>query len=913
MPGKTHIKPLIFPILFTTLVLASLLAACFNRAPTQTANPGESAASDNSANLSPGLDVSGGQPVTITFTSYDFYQPMFEDLIAEFQRQNPSITVQYMPIDDSGAISQSEDDYFARLASAADTAMVGGRSRALGAYFLDLQPQIDADLAFDANDFWPGSLSACQDELGQVLGVPLSLYYSGIFYDRAAFAAAGLPEPQPGWTWDEFRRDVASLTATLDGQVRYGFADRSFLSVLEPLVNAGLSNANGQVDAQNLSDALQWYVDLAQAGQLLPLAGVTDTTQEQAADEAWQELFSSGRPPAMWYGRLIEPLPGLAGNSEDSDPATHLAVNAYGLAPLPVSADGSDQDTTALSGVCAAISAGSPHPQAAWQWISFLSHQRLLDDRSQSSDLLKIPARQSVAEQSGFWDDLPAPAGTAVRYGLEHAWYPGLYAQAEKAVYAAVENAVSGRVRLTDALAAVQTAPPPAQASGRTAVIVATPQPTANPLAETAGILFYSGYFTRDEQAAVKTLVQQFNQEHQDEFKVTLDDAYPQSSSASYLASFSGMYDCYLSDISPADAAASGAVLGLTSLFENEEPDFRQDFDPELLAKASYEGELYSLPYASDPPIIAYNADLLARRGIDLPRIGWAFTDFLQAVTAASSSTPDDPSYGLLLPSDSLNAVELFLAGLGAHWLEPDGDTPQATFTNPDVAPALTNLAQLYTLGALYQGPDSDDWYNVIAGQMASGQIAFWSMRAGEQNTLFFAPSTAYNFTVGTAVLPALPAGSTPLDLNLHPRNFVISAQSKSPQGCWAWYKFLSLQPGAVQSLPARASLANSAAWEASVGTENAQVYRNSATQAAGQPATSLIRRYYTAPLSSFLSIAIRDVVDGLPASQALNDAQRKADAYRTCALQSNLAGMNAQQLLQVTNDCAHQANPQNS
>ena len=39
---------------------------------------------------------------------------------------------------------------------------------------------------------------------------------------------------------------------------------------------------------------------------------------------------------------------------------------------------------------------------------------------------------------------------------------------------------------------------------------------------------------------------------------------------------------------------------------------------------------------------------------------------------------------------------------------------------------------------------------------------------------------------------------------------YYISAQAKEPQACWQWITFLSQEPGAVQGLPARRSLAES-------------------------------------------------------------------------------------------------------
>ena len=894
------------------LLLLLFLPACNGTGPLPAAStsepgpvqPGQTRAVDSSQPVE--------QNVTITFSAYEFYRDMFSPLIDEFQRQNPAITVQFVPIPTGGGgESQDEAAYFQSLAESADSTLVIGRSSAMGAYFLDLQPQIDADPAFDPADFWPGALTACQDTQGRVLGIPMSLYSSGIFYDPAAFETAGLAAPQPGWTWDDFRRDVSALATIENGVIRYGYADRSFLSILSPLVDASLVANNGQIDPQSLATDLQWYLDLARDGSLGPLQGLADPTQSQAAGDAWIAQFQQNRAPALWFGRLVEPVPGLAGVSEETDPATHLALNAFGLAPLPAAADGSNGNTTPLTAECAAISAGSTHPLAAWAWISFLSRHWLVADHNQAGELLKIPARQSVADSAGFWDNLPAQAAPAVRYGLEHAWYPGLYPQAENAVLAAVEKAGGGGITLASALAQAQAeqAAQPQDQPGRAEVVVSTPQATLNPQDPVTTIRFYDGSSPREEQAAFETLAGQFNQAHQGQIEVVLSNSYP-NSSGDYYTALSGQYDCYLDSSNPAAAAASGAVRDLTALFAGEDAAFRLDFDPELIAAASSDGALYVLPFASDPPVLAYNADLLARRGIPLPQNGWGFDEFMQDVLAAGSNSPADLSYGALTASDAISMDLYFLAGSGVHWLDESDATPAAAFSNPQLSTALTRLAELHRSGVLYQGASGEDWWSSLSQAMTSGQVAFWASRAGKQSELFFDPGVTPGFSIGTVALPQLPTGSEPFYPPVNLRGFYISSQSENGPACWEWIKFLSAQPAATASLPARRSIAGSADWAASVGTENAAAYRQAMDQA-GTPPDDPVRQYFTSQFESYLADALTAVENSAGADQALAEAQVQADAYRSCLLAANPESLGVLEIRTKAAECAQQAGPQ--
>ncbi len=454
---------LIMRLLSTTLLVLGLSACTIRKQPIPTATVSGSntahptvvisGVSAGITDVAPNASNVKQENAVITFTSYESERGLFEPLMDRFHQEHPSITVRFIALPMSSGNNQIEEINFQALAARADTAWIIGRSVDVSAYFRDLQSQISSDPSFETDDFWPGALSACQNARGQVMGIPLTLYFSGILYDEATFTAAGLAAPRPGWTWDDFHKAAIALTRKNSNGTRYGFADPSYAAVVQPLISASLEKTGGEIDGNGLSQDLQWYVDLVQSGVLYPIQGSAGGEAGLHADGRWQAMFQENRSPAMWYGRLIEPVPGLAGNTAETDPATHLAISKFRLAPLPVAADGVLTNTTPLTGECAAISAGSPHPREAWAWIDFLSRHWLVSDIIQASERTKIPARRSVAEREGFWSSLPAGAEPAVRFGLEHAVYPGLYQAEEKAVYAALEKATSGETDLVSALA----------------------------------------------------------------------------------------------------------------------------------------------------------------------------------------------------------------------------------------------------------------------------------------------------------------------------------------------------------------------------------------------------------------------------------------------------------------------------
>jgi hypothetical protein len=90
--------------------------------------------------------------------------------------------------------------------------VLGGQPPPEGATaFLDLAPLAAADPTFDAIDFWPGLLNACQAGDVQV-GIPLQVSASLILFDKAASDAAGVAYLEPGGLGEEFRHAAEMLT-----------------------------------------------------------------------------------------------------------------------------------------------------------------------------------------------------------------------------------------------------------------------------------------------------------------------------------------------------------------------------------------------------------------------------------------------------------------------------------------------------------------------------------------------------------------------------------------------------------------------------------------------------------------------------------------------------------------------------
>ena len=61
------------------------------------------------------------------------------------------------------------------------------------------------------NDFWVGERDVATVH-GKVIGIPALVDNLAVVYNKTLFARAGLQDPKPGWTWNQFVADAARLT-----------------------------------------------------------------------------------------------------------------------------------------------------------------------------------------------------------------------------------------------------------------------------------------------------------------------------------------------------------------------------------------------------------------------------------------------------------------------------------------------------------------------------------------------------------------------------------------------------------------------------------------------------------------------------------------------------------------------------
>jgi ABC-type glycerol-3-phosphate transport system substrate-binding protein len=889
-----------FGLLSILLVLA--MSAC---ARTPTPGPDGSPPEGSAVPDQSGVGETG--ETVVTFAGSEYERSLYEPLIEEFNQQNPSITVQFAPIPEPEPGEEPQDfNYTRMLVTTGDTSIMWG-TWSLGdsgnIYFRDLGPLMDADPNFDVDDFWSGVLSACQDTDGRILGIPLSITFNGIFYDPEAFRTAGLPEPQPGWTWDEFRQTVTALARSEGGTPRYGFADRSYLygSILAPLVDQHLVRHDGEIDAEALEKELKWYYDLGDAGAMYTPKQVENYGMDW---EQWQAMFKSKDRPVMWGGYIMESLPGVEDMMYDPDnPYSMMAFNHDRFLPYPVSEDQAAANTTPVSVTCAAMSAGTTQPRAAWAWLSFLSEHRLIRNQTDAYELLQMPSRQSLAGSSGYWENLPAGLEEPLRYAVQHAWFGSLYPRSFEIVSQALGDSLTNGTSLVAAVdkAKAQMATNPTPTPDTAEIVIATPLPP--PPADARVIDYYFENYGAPGSGSIKTVIENFTKEHPDIYVKLSREFTGPPEGQDYFEYITEKFDCLTWYTPSFQYQSPKGLLDLTALFEAEGPGFTQDFLSEQIEPFRWEGEILGLPAYSQPQIMAYNADLLARRGVEPPDEDWTFDDFIELASRVASTSASDPSYGYIY-----NQWEnLIIAGRDVDWADLNADPPVAKFNSSEMVSALTWLVDLAKSNTLLVQTD-DNWMT-IEQAISEGRVAFWTAQAGNKSNYFYMPGQEDTMKIGVALMPAMPPSD---EINYYSSNIghFISKSSEDPQACWTWLKYVSEQPNLFPGVPARRSVAESPAWEAYVGAEDAAVYR--LAQERTPPVTEPPAYNQTAwPFYQWRGVAITAILKGEDIKETLDEAQRKADVYSACIQGAAAPGVTEEKVQEQVTTCLKQADPQ--
>ncbi len=826
--------------LLSLFLLIALLAAC-SAAPDLPAGTPLPSALDATSVPDATAAPSESSSVIISFAVWDYEQQLYQPLVKKFTAEHPNITVALVSLDDMVNVPQQPQPVqegpltqLRRIVSGADTAPAFALTpEALGSgLMLDLAPLMDADSAFKRDDFLPGALDQYISKGGTWV-LPRYLNVQVLSYNKDLFKAAGLPEPKAGWTWTDLLGAAEQLGKKSGSKVdTYGYLDSSggvlpLLALLQDQ-NIDLLNTPSQqvkLDSPAVLSAVKRLRALVDSGALFRpeyKEGVNPVDPSQ--------LISDGKV-AIWGQEFVQIAdgPGATGQTQ-----TDYSF-AVGKAPYPSTFAGFYGG--GADGFI--ISAGSAHPTESWQWIEFLSHQQTDQPSGPGQAGVfnppgRIPARLSLAEQSGFWKNIDEPTAAAYKWAIAHP-APPLERTPDYAAFGALSGVLDqilgtdkkdpqkalqeAQKQLEQQIADVQLTPTPAPDSSP--VIVATPEPQVAPDGATAIKFSVDGYNPSD----IRRIARAFRDQHPEIFvQVTSTNTYTEPPS---LAKVATTNDCFSWYAPPQNDDDFKALLDLQPLFDADASFPQSDFAPVLLTPYQRNGGLFGLPYAVTLRTLNFNRTVFDAAGIKPPSYQWKPDDFLAAAQALTKGDGDKKQFGYVPLNGAQQDLMFFVGQFGGQLMNGSGKEARPNFNDPKVVQAIQwylDLSGVHKVAPLVSFPykrDDPGIEDKSYEYVQNGRAAMWF----DQGYGMFGGPTGQpvkdarpispeppKFDVGIAPLPIGAGGLGSADFYL--RGFHISATTQQSQACWEWLKFLSADVNNLQGgVPARTSVLTSDAF----------------------------------------------------------------------------------------------------
>lgn len=365
------------------------------------------------------------EPVSITFACRDMSVDSYEPLVQEFNEQYPHITVNLRSETEEGLINLGAEDADVRPVWQAmfDLVQERGDIRAL-------DPFIEQDTSLDLSDFYRAALNVFTVD-GEIWAIPFGANPIVVYYNQDLFDQSGIPYPENGWTWDDF---LSAALAIRDPEAGvFGYA--SNVGRVDALWFVYQHGGRIYDDIQNPSrvtfddpltvEALEWYADLYHKHDVA-LSPEQALRAFGSADSAVVRAIVEDRVGMWSYDFVLQ-----GGRNSSAEWPMR-----WGMVNLP-------RDTQAVTGgICAgyAISSQTPHTDAAWTWVAFLSRRPL--------EYL-VPVRKSIVESAEYrrqvGEDVVAIVGDSLESALFYS--PRVYSRFEgsrEIFFEAVRRIISG-------------------------------------------------------------------------------------------------------------------------------------------------------------------------------------------------------------------------------------------------------------------------------------------------------------------------------------------------------------------------------------------------------------------------------------------------------------------------------------
>jgi multiple sugar transport system substrate-binding protein len=743
----------------------------------------------------------------------------YEPLVEIFNQENPDIHIKIVALDsilESEASLNADSSLMTRkIVSVADTAApffpISTDDIKRG-YLYDLKPLMETDPTFEWEDFYPRALAPLDGQTG-TYQLPHTLSVPLLFYNKDLWQANAIPTPDPNWTWDDLVATAGQLARKQGDRGKiYGLVDGSqgSFALISTLNAAGVDIFNTpleqmRLDTPEVGDMFTRLQQMADAGTFyIPTA----TEENEVSDyEEARNLIQQGRV-GIW-------IPGL-GTPRNSEPGFAIGVAPFPTTSLPFFFSGTSQSYI--------MSSGTQHPQEAWRWLSFLSHQEIRVPFATGTSLTQIPARISMARRAGYWSELDEETTAAVQTMLNRPAppFPAVMSARFSLVLEALNRAMAETIRKdgTEDAAEIETAlrsaqqvleqgiarlpPTPPPATAEEPVVVALPSHSTVAVLDTAITTITFGILWFDD-TDMRLISEAFNARYPD----VIVNINPIDTAAG-VPSFSDVTaenDCFVW-FAPPSRSELGTTLDMKPLIDADNNFTLNDYAPALLDPFRKGDALYGLPYAVTFRVLVYNQSLFDAAGLEHPTIDWTLEEFREAarhLDSGGNSTTRTYGYASTIQTRDLF---FFLDRFGVSLVHGEGETLTPAFTTPQVIEAITyyiNLQHAFSPHERIYGYIPGSWDERTFELIQEGRVAMWL------GTTLVSSLDNQESSFTRAVAPP-PLGSSALtsgDIAL--RGVHISAHTEHPRACWDWITYLSSNVDILRgSYPARSSVVES-------------------------------------------------------------------------------------------------------
>jgi ABC-type glycerol-3-phosphate transport system substrate-binding protein len=418
-------------VALTGSILASLmvLAGC---------GGGGGSSENDDAGKGTGAVPEPAEPVTITFQSWIGNSDEMKQLVKDFQKVHPNITVKLQATTAEGA-SQKLTTQVAggnppdvAFVNASDTSDFASRGAVI-----NLDDYISRSDVVNPDDYVEAFKTFVTYE-DSMYGLPIDGESTGLFYRTDLFEQAGIDGPPQ--TWDEFQAAAEALTD--ESAQQYGFtlfASESAYYWYPWLYQAGgdLLTEDGKdiaFDSPEAKEAADFYVNLANYSP-------PDYFNSNSYDGrvAFAEGQSAMYVAGAWFaGTMSTEFPKLDGK--------------WDTAPLPSGPAGCK---TTIAGDSLILLKGGDNPDAAWKWIEFLSEPdnlALLTYKSPGGTLL--PPLASLLNSPDLIKEKPVLKGFAelMKCGVASTVSNPKFPRIEQALNEELGKAIYGEQSASEAL-----------------------------------------------------------------------------------------------------------------------------------------------------------------------------------------------------------------------------------------------------------------------------------------------------------------------------------------------------------------------------------------------------------------------------------------------------------------------------